>query len=281
MPDVSLAETGSQKEALASAGSLEPRSLLPPDLGGVHVSLWPTAGEASIAVIPSWFSDRREPREQTEADREAHRRSNASRAARAVRLYVRANGLRFLWTATYAEAAEDRATVVANLRRFFERLREKYGRMPVVAVVERGRRGTKRLHVHFAVPHWLPVQQVSDLWGHGFVYVGDPGKLSANVDARTMAGYLAKYIRKQFEAGDGEAEEDREDGRHRYLVTQGWAPERKVRRFWTVDQAASWLAGIYGQPERVWPWTSQTMWGLAGFVVTYGDELIAHWLSPP
>ena len=194
---------------------------------------------------------------------------------------MRANVLPYLWTATYAEAAEDRGAVVADLRRFFERLQAKYGRMPIVAVVERGRRGTKRLHVHFAVPHFLPIEQVRDLWRHGHVYVGDPGRLKGQTSAQQLAGYLAKYIRKQFLPEDGQVAEEREDGRHRYLVTQGWAPERKVRRFWTVDQAATWLATTYGQPARVWPWTSQSMWGLAGFVVTYGDDVIAHWLEPP
>jgi ribosomal protein L44E len=281
VPDVSLADAGTRKEASASAGSLEPRSLLPPNLGDVRVTLWGTAGEASIAVVPDWFSELRAPREQTEADREAHRRSNASRAARAVRLFTRGNGLTYLWTGTYAEAAEDRAKVVADIRRFFERVQAKYGRMPIVAVVERGRRGTKRLHVHFAVKSWLPHQVIRDLWRHGHVYVGDPGKLQGHPDARQLSGYLAKYIRKQFDAGDGQVDEDREDGRHRYLVTQGWHPDPVKVRFDAVDQAAAWLARIYGQPERVWPWVSQTMWGLAGFVVTYGDECIADWLPGP
>lgn len=245
------------------------------------MSLWPTAGEASVTIIPSWFSDRRSPREQTEEDREAHRKSNASRAARAVRLFSRANALPYLWTATYAETAEDRGQVVKDLRRFFERLQAKYGRQPIVAVVERGRRATRRLHVHFAVAHWLPIDTVRDLWGHGHVWVGDPGKLPGHTSARQLAGYLAKYIRKQFDGNDGQVDVDREDGRHRYLITQGWAPECKNRRFWSLDRAGAWLVGIYGQPERVWPWTSEVMWGLAGFVVTYGDGAIAAWLKPP
>jgi hypothetical protein len=207
--------------------------------------------------------------------------SNASRAARAVRLFVKANALPYLWTATYAVAAEDRGAVVADLRRFFERLQVKCGRMPIVAVVERGRRGTLRLHVHFAVPHFLPIETVRALWQHGHVYVGDPGKLQGQTSALQLSGYLAKYIRKQFEASDGQAEADREEGRHRYLITQGWAPERKIRRFWAVDQAATWLAKTYGEPERIWPWTSTVMWGLAGFVVTYSEENVAAWLAPP
>lgn len=247
----------------------------------MHVSLWPTAGEASVTVIPAWFQDRAGPREQTDEERAAHKRSNASRAARSVRLYCRANGLRFLWTGTYADAREDRAEVVRDLRRFFERLQSKYGRTPIVAVIERGRRGTKRLHVHFAVPHWLPIETVRELWRHGHVYVGDPGQLKGETSARQLSGYLAKYIRKQFAGGEDQADEEREDGRHRYHVAQGWAPECKRRRFWTVDQAATWLAQTYGQPERIWPWTSQSMWGLAGFVVTYGDEQVAAWLAPP
>jgi hypothetical protein len=281
VPSISVADARSQNEALASPGSLEPRSLLPPDLGEIHLSLWPTAGEASVTVIPSWFAERGPAREQTDAERAAHKRSNASRAARAVRLYCRANALPYLWTATYAVAREDRAEVVKDLRRFFELLQYHFGRMPIVAVIERGRRGTKRLHVHFAVPHWLPHDELVELWGHGFVWVGDPGKLSGQPGARKLSGYLAKYIRKQFMPQDGQAVEEREDGRHRYHVSQGWAPECKRRRFWTVDQAATWLAQTYGQPGHVWPWTSQSMWGLAGFVVTYGDEVIASWLAPP
>ena len=247
----------------------------------MRVSLFPTAGEASVAVVPWWLEGKPPIRSRDKPPVEAPRESNARRAAQAVRRYIRANGLRYMWTLTYAVAAEDRAEVRAELERFYARLQAKYGRMPVVAVVERGRRGTRRLHVHLAVDRWLPHETLTEIWGHGFVWVGDPGKLPGEVGTRKLAGYLSKYIVKQFQSETQVAGDERPSGRHRYSVTRGWAPECKRRRFSTQAEAASWLAYTYGGPERVYDWALPTMPGIHGWALVYDDDTIAAWLAPP
>lgn len=179
--------------------------------------------------------------------------------------------------------------MVADLRQFFRRLSKRWGKLPIVAVVERGRRGTHRLHVHLAAPTFLSVEAMRDVWRHGFVYVGDPGKLPGQTSSRRLSAYLAKYVAKQLEpAGDdvrGQMNEapadDRESGRHRYLVTQGWAPECKRRRFWSIEDGITWLGQVYGVSEHAWTWTARDLPDMYGVVLVYGDEVIRSWLSPP
>jgi hypothetical protein len=170
--------------------------------------------------------------------------------------------------------------VVKDVRRFLERLQVAYGRMPVVVVIERGSKGG-RLHVHFAVERWLPHQRVTELWGHGFTWVGDPGKLGARTGARKLAGYLSKYVTKDVAtmAGDGQAPE--RGAGHRYSVTEGWAPEE--RRFVTYDlpRALEHLADWYGVADRLVEWQDSALPGVYGVWLSYPDDVIASWHPPP
>jgi hypothetical protein len=176
--------------------------------------------------------------------------SHAVRAKGKVRRYCRSNGLCFLWTLTYRVAVTDRARVVADLRLFYRQLQRLYGRMPLVAVIERGRRGTRRLHIHFATDRWLDHGLVEGAWHRGFVWVGDPGKLQGNPGVDRLSKYLAKYVAKDYEtdqAGDG----DRQVGGHRYLLTQGWAPPQWRRAFPRAAAALAWLMRVYGTPDVI------------------------------
>lgn len=200
---------------------------------------------------------------------------------RAVRHFIRANALPYMWTFTYAAAADDSRQVKRDLERFYARLQAKYGRLPVLGVIERGRRGTRRLHVHLAIDRWLPVEVMRNLWSHGHVWVGDPGKLAGKTEPGKLAGYLSKYVAKQIDAPDGAVDGELQHGQHRYSVTKGWQPECKRRRFSTVDGAAAWLAEHYGAPARVFPWSLPDMPFIHGFALFYGDETIDRWLKPP
>jgi hypothetical protein len=208
------------------------------------------------------------------------RRANGRRAAAHVRRFIRANGLEYLWTGTYKDAPVDRAHVVADVRRFLERLQRAYGRMPVVVVIERGGKNG-RLHVHFAVERWLPHEKVASLWGHGFVWVGDPGKIGARTGARKLAGYLSKYVTKDLEAeGQGDAPPERGAG-HRYSVTEGWAPEERKFVTWDVPRALEHLASWYGVADRLVEWQDNALAGVYGVWLSYPDGCIASWHPPP
>jgi hypothetical protein len=162
-----------------------------------------------------------------------------------VRRYTRANRLSYLWTLTYRQAADDRAQVVADLRRFFKRCREKrWG--PMVAVVERGTEGTKRLHVHWAVSRFIDRHDVQWYWHHGNVDVGDRGQLAGRQQSRELAAYLAKYVTKDLvdDAYDGQGE--RVAGTNRYHVAQGYTPAPWRREFYSDGEAVAWAEQVYG-----------------------------------
>jgi hypothetical protein len=155
-----------------------------------------------------------------------------------------------MWTLTYKVAREKRATVAGDLRQFYIRLQSLYGRMPLLAVIERGKRGTRRLHVHLAVDRWLHIDVLRDCWRLGHVWVGDGTKCPGNPGVKRLARYLAKYIAKEVQLEqDGEA--IREPGAHRYLTTQGWAVPAIRARFPSSSRALSALTRVYSPPELV------------------------------
>lgn len=174
-----------------------------------------------------------------------------------------------MWTLTFKVAQLDRAAVVKKMRWFVRRLQAAYGRMPIVAVIERGRRGTRRLHVHLAVDRWLNHEVLESIWGHGFVWVGDPGKLPGQVTVRHLSRYLAKYVAKDYE-NDSPEQRDRDQGQHRYLITQGWCPPTWRRRFPRAAAALAWLMAAYGTPDVIMAFGEDTP-----------DELHGYWLSFP
>ena len=176
--------------------------------------------------------------------------SHGTRAKGKVRRYCRSNGLAYLWTLTYKVACHARARVAADIRLFYRQLQRLYGRMPLVAVIERGRRGTRRLHVHFATDRWLEHDLVQAVWHRGFVWVGDPGKLHGNPGVDRLSKYLAKYVAKDYEREQA-GQRNREQGQHRYLVTQGWYPPEWRRAYPRAAAALAWLMSTYGTPDLI------------------------------
>jgi hypothetical protein len=67
-----------------------------------------------------------------------------------------------------------------------------------------------QIHFHGAIPRWVDHQALEDAWGHGWVLIKKP-KTSRGTGARgrsrILAGYLSKYLGKEFgkatEAEDG------------------------------------------------------------------------------
>ena len=146
-------------------------------------------------------------------------------------------------------------------------------------VIERGRRGTRRLHAHFAVGMWLDHGLVESVWNEGFVWVGDGGKMAGRVGCRALAGYLSKYLGKQMEAeanGDG----DRPAGAHRYLRTHMGTPRVVRGRFLTVNSALAQLETYYGYPDAACAFGIWDDSEVHGIWLSYPDELL-HDPPPP
>lgn len=180
-----------------------------------------------------------------------------------MRRYCRANRLDRLCSLTYAKAPADRAECVAHLRRFFERLQAVFGRLPIVAVLEKGSTNG-RLHAHLAVGRFIPKQQLERIWGHGFVDIRKFKGKGQRWNQRELAAYLAKYVSKSVEAMPGEAAEQGADGKHRYQLTQGWTPRTFRLRFYRLGQAEERLRGLYGQPDveiSFGDWTEDFIFG--------------------
>ncbi len=171
-----------------------------------------------------------------------------------------ANRLGVLWTLTYGEHQStpgggspepvDRDQVKRDVQRFFKLLRAEVGRLPYLWVIEWGSEGG-RLHVHIALGRRVPHRVLWRLWGHGFVQFEQLGTKGSAL--RRAARYLAKYVTKVYESGDGQ---------HGYEVAQGYQPkavevrgrtEADVMRTLVVSMAA-------GEPEHVWRSADAAEW---------------------
>ncbi len=191
------------------------------------------------------------------------------RAKAKVRRYAKANGLTRLWTLTFApeHLPADRAGAMAAGAAFVRRLRKELGRtFPYVVVVERGSKGTRRLHVHLAAGFYIPIGQLRATWGQGYVYaqhLGDRGEAEGKVAGR-VASYVAKYVEKSFEEVSSAG---RRRGDHRYEVGQGFQPVAVVVEDQgdEVDALASAIALVgEGMPSYVW-----------------SSEVMEKWPGPP
>jgi len=181
-----------------------------------------------------------------------------------------------LVTLTYARAPAARAVVVEHLRRFFERLKKRFGRRALVAVIEVGKRGD-RLHVHLALNFYVPKAELARLWGHGFVDIRKSLRGRGQWRHRDLAGYLAKYVAKTLDAEAEDGPKQRAEREHRYLVAQGFTPKSYSLRYHRIGQAHERLIGLYGHPDIEAPfgdWSEGLIYG-----IWYGFP--DHLLHPP
>lgn len=191
-------------------------------LGRWHVSVYPTVREVTFTTD----HERRppDPDAPTVKDPEASRRAAMARARTKVRRYCKANKLFRLVTLTYRRPVHDLAEAAADVAAFVKRLRGTHfngTRFAYCWVPERHKSGA--LHLHVAIPTFIPKDSIADVWGLGFVDVRRLGKghVSQEEMAHRAASYLAKYVGKTFET---ETEGGR--GRHRYEVGQGFQPAK-------------------------------------------------------
>ena len=203
--------------------------IVTPDAGW-SLTLYPSAGEAGGAFVPSWRPRRGGWVPGTPAADPERSRSESARRARAqVRRYCSAHRLNRLGTLTYAGAGcHDPAQLRADVGMFFRKLRAAMGGepLPYLWVAEWHKSG-HGLHVHFAVGQFIQRSKIEAAWGHGFVHIKRlsdmPVGSTSLHESRRAAGYLSKYVTKTF--AEGEAE--RSKGLHRYEVAQNFAPPRQ------------------------------------------------------
>lgn len=163
--------------------------------------------------------------EPQEVRDERNRRRTAQRRRTEIRRYCVRNKLSRMWTFTWAEPQLDRSEALAQWAAFLVRFYARYGKMAWLRVFEVHKGGmceycdveheVGRLHVHAAFPKkFLAHGEMERLWGHGWVHFADrQSGASGRHRARTLAQYVAKYVAKECEAGNGE---------HGYEVAQGY-----------------------------------------------------------
>jgi hypothetical protein len=185
---------------------------------------YPDAGEAGGAFVPARPYARGGGRRGQAKDPERARRESARRARGRLRRYCAANRLNRLGTLTYAgEGCHDPRQVRADVARFFRELRRGLdgAQLPYVWVPEWHKSG-HGLHLHFAIGRFVQRQVIARAWGHGFVHIKLLGDLPVGAgtlaQARKAAGYLSKYVTKDFE------DVQRPAGFHRFDVAEGHQP---------------------------------------------------------
>lgn len=147
--------------------------------------------------------------------------------------------------------------------RFFTGLAVHLGELAVVAVIERGSQGTRRLHVHLAMQGRVDHQEMEWLWGHGYVFYGDPNRHPGRSTVEKLAGYLAKYLGKELD-DDAQADGDRGLGDHRWYHTQVGTPQSTTHRFERPEAAEAWLEQFMSGPG------APRSWGAAGVDFAFG-----------
>lgn len=191
---------------------------------------------------------RRTVEEQEERDVENRARA-AKRARQNVRHLVKAIFADHMLTFSYRENVEDRAKLVADWKEFVRLYRLRYPDWQYLGVPEEQDRGS--LHIHVAVSgkqdiRWLlrcwllaigqPPSDVSE-WLVGGAKLGQRSLGAVNVEApkrrfggtakhwqrNKLAGYLTKYIGKEFEEADKNAK--------KYWHSRNII-KPDVRRFW-------------------------------------------------
>ena len=232
---------------------------------------------------------RRTVEEQAERDEENRARS-AKRARQSVRFLVKSIFADHMLTFSYRENVEDRARVAADWKEFVRLFRHRYPDWQYLAVLEKQERGS--FHIHVAVTakqdiRWLlrcwllaigqPAQEVSE-WLVGGVKLGERSLGAVNVEPpkrrwggtakhwqrNKLAGYLTKYIGKEFEESD--------KGAKKYWHSRN-VERPKIEKFWL--RATTFAQAVEEAHDVVFYTgaTSLSMWGdhAAGVVWITGE----------
>lgn len=218
------------------------------------------------------------------ANRERSERSAAARAKTAVRRIVLQNLLDHLWTFTLAPewATHSEDVIRARIEDFRRAIGTEYGCWLTVIEPHPGGHGW---HVHAAVHGFVPIDAVRAAWpfGHVLVRYRGPnarqgstsrtrGKLSKSSQCRRLAGYLSKYLVKEWDQAGAGTEGSPEGpeapdrpvmglNRKRYSCTRGFAPQCVRETFDNSESVLLYLEQMMGGPvETVWSSVGSTDW---------------------
>jgi hypothetical protein len=198
--------------------------------------------------------NRSAPGSAADPDRSAE--EAARRARSKTRKYCAANGLNRLGTLTYeGTGCHDPLELRSDVRSFFKTLRSLLGGdpFPYLWTAEWHKSG-HGLHVHFAVGRFVNRGLIKEAWGHGFINIkllGDLPVGSGRVEeARKAAGYLSKYVGKDFDA-------QRLPGLHRYEVAQGFQPATETVWGKTIDDVIDTASKMFRSAPVAF-WTSES-----------------------
>ncbi len=172
------------------------------------------------------------------------------------RRYAIANLLTVNWTLTSEEPAFERATIVRRVNRFLTALRIELGEaFPYLYVLEL-HPGGHGYHVHLLLQErFIDKHKVQRMWG-GIVWFArhkrdsDGNKLKARHSARQAAGYLLKYVTKDWEPGSGE---------HRYERSTGFNEEEVRRLFRSFSEALAWVGSFLNGDPVLSQWESDSV----------------------
>lgn len=229
--------------------------------------------------------------DEEQAERDAENRQRASKRARQnVRHLVKSVWADHMLTFSYRDNVGDRERVASDWKEFVRLFRVRYSEWRYVAVLERQERGA--FHIHVAVDgkqdiRWLlrcwllaigqPAEDVS-AWLVGGVKLGEGSFGAVNVQGprrrwggtgkqwkrNQLAGYLTKYIGKEFEDADKHAK--------KYWHSRN--VERPiVQRFWL--SAATFAEAVAEAHDLIYfsGVTALSMWGddMAGVIWITGE----------
>jgi hypothetical protein len=125
-------------------------------------------------------------------------------------------------TLTFKENVQDLEWANGEFKKFVQRLNyrlfKKRSGLKYVCVVEFQGRGAVHYHVIFFNMPYVPVNEVAEVWGHGFV------KLNKIDEVDNVGAYVVKYMGKDFDPDDdpGSGGKKRRDkGKKRYFASRG------------------------------------------------------------
>lgn len=257
----------------------EPPSL---DIATHSVSAYPGCGEVviqnvsdmrvetkeeSLATLLRRGPGARAPRGQ--GDREASERSAVKRARTMIRRWCVQNKVDRGLTLTCRpeEMVYDIASAWALIATFRRAMAEK-GQDCFLIVPELCENG--QYHFHGAIPGWVDVKVLEECWGLGWVMIRKPKVpkgTSARQRSRILAGYLSKYLGKDF--GTDATGQDRASGPSgasaskvaptefngkRYTTSRGFAVRKVNARSTSMYEAYRAACNLLGcsSIEMVW-----------------------------
>ena len=191
----------------------------------------------------------------------------ARRARKRTRLYCVANRLNRFGTLTYdGSGCHDPRQAKLDVAEFWRSLRlQRGGENFAYLWTTEWHKTNHGLHVHFAVGDFIDRSLINAAWGwktvpgRGFTHIKLIGDLPVGSgvvgEARRAAGYISKYVGKDFQAARFPK------GWHRYEVAQGFKP--KEQRFYghTESEVLAKASAFMGsRPDLYWSSRQHTDW---------------------